>query len=141
MNCHIRSLLPLLLVLAAFAFHGPVARAAPACHGKFANPITDICWSCTFPMSIGSMSLIKGGRNPEQARRWYEFALTPEFQALAAQAKSYQTPSHPAASVPPQAPKLAEMKLIDYDFAKYGSSAERQRLVARWEKDVASQPK
>jgi iron(III) transport system substrate-binding protein len=90
---------------------------------------------------IGSMSLIKGGRNPEQARRWYEFALQPDVQALAAQAKSYQTPSHPGASVPPQAPKLAEMKLIDYDFAKYGSSAERSRLVARWEKEVATQPK
>lgn len=52
------SLLPFLLVLAAFALHEPVARAAPSCHGKFANPITDICWSCAFPMSIGSMSLI-----------------------------------------------------------------------------------
>jgi iron(III) transport system substrate-binding protein len=90
---------------------------------------------------IGSMSLIKGGRNPDQARRWYEFALTPEAQSLAAQAKSYQTPSHPAARVPPEAPKLAEMKLIPYDFARYGSSAERQRLVARWEKDVGSQPR
>ena len=90
---------------------------------------------------IGSMSLIKGGRNPEQARRWYEFSLTPEAQSLAASAKSFQTPSHPGATVPPQAPKLAELKLIDYDFAKYGASAERKRLVDRWEKDVASQPK
>jgi iron(III) transport system substrate-binding protein len=90
---------------------------------------------------IGSMSLIKGGRNPEQARRWYEFALSPEAQSLAASAKSFQTPSNPAATVPPQAPKLSELKLIDYDFAKYGASAERKRLVDRWEKDVGSQPK
>ena len=90
---------------------------------------------------IGSMSLIKGGRNPEQARRWYEFSLTPEAQSLAASAKSFQTPSHPGATVPPQAPKLAELKLIDYDFAKYGAAAERKRLVERWEKDVGSQPK
>jgi iron(III) transport system substrate-binding protein len=33
------------------------------------------------------------------------------------------------------------MKLIDYDFARYGSSAERRRLIERWEKDVSSQPK
>lgn len=26
------------------------------CHGKFANPITDICWSCILPISIGSIS-------------------------------------------------------------------------------------
>jgi iron(III) transport system substrate-binding protein len=90
---------------------------------------------------IGSMSLIKGARNPDAARRWYEFALTPEAQSLASRAKSYQTPSHPRATVPPQAPKLAEMKLIDYDFAKYGSAAERKRLIERWEKDVGNQPK
>ena len=90
---------------------------------------------------IGSMSIVKGARNPDSARRWYEFALTPEAQSLAARAKSYQTPSHPRATVPAQAPRLADMKLIDYDFAKYGASAERTRLIARWEKDVASQPR
>jgi len=90
---------------------------------------------------IGSMSIIKGARNLDAAKRWYEFALTPEAQSLAARAKSYQTPSHPRATVPAQAPRLAEMKLIDYDFAKYGSSAERKRLIERWEKDVGSQPK
>ncbi len=90
---------------------------------------------------IGSMSLIKGGRNLENAKKWYEFALTPEAQALAVQGKSYQVPSNPATPTPPKAPRLEQMKLINYDFAKYGSSAERKRLIARWEKDVASQPK
>ena len=33
------------------------------------------------------------------------------------------------------------MKLIDYDFKKYGSSAERRRLLDRWEKEVNSQPR
>lgn len=23
------------------------------CHGKFANPVTDYCWSCVFPISVG----------------------------------------------------------------------------------------
>jgi len=27
---------------------------AVTCNGKFANPITDVCWSCLFPMSIGA---------------------------------------------------------------------------------------
>jgi iron(III) transport system substrate-binding protein len=31
--------------------------------------------------------------------------------------------------------------LIDYDFAKYGQSAERKRLIERWEREVGSQPK
>jgi iron(III) transport system substrate-binding protein len=90
---------------------------------------------------IGSMSLIKGGRNPENARRWYDWALTPEAQNLAARAKSYQVPSHPNATVPARAPRLSEIKLIDYDFARYGQSAERKRLIERWEREVGSQPK
>jgi branched-chain amino acid transport system substrate-binding protein len=34
-----------------------------------------------------------------------------------------------------------QIKLINYDFAKYGSSAERKRLLDRWEKEVNSQAK
>jgi len=32
--------------------------AWPTCQGKFMNPITDICWSCVFPLKIGSATLI-----------------------------------------------------------------------------------
>jgi len=87
---------------------------------------------------IGSMSLIKGGKNPVNARRWFDWALTIEAQAIGASAKAYQVPSNKAAPVPPQAPKLSDIKLIDYDFAKYGSSAERTRLLAKWDAEVKS---
>ena len=33
------------------------------------------------------------------------------------------------------------MKTTDYDFARYGQSAERRRLIERWEREVGSQPK
>ena len=45
------------------------------------------------------------------------------------------------APVPAQAPKLSEIKLINYDFAKYGSTAERTRLLSKWDKEVATLPK
>jgi hypothetical protein len=32
-------------------------------------------------------------------------------------------------------------KMIKYDCAKYGSSAERKRLIGRWEKEVHSLPR
>lgn len=32
--------------------------AATTCHGHFANPITDVCWSCLFPLSIGSAKIV-----------------------------------------------------------------------------------
>ena len=90
---------------------------------------------------IGSMSIIKGARNLENARKFYDWALTPAAQALAAQAKSYQLPSNVGSPVSPLSPKPAEIKLIDYNFAKYGASAERKRLLERWEREVGSTPK
>jgi hypothetical protein len=63
------------------------------------------------------MSIIKGAKNMENAKKWYDWALTPEAQSIGAQAKvSYQVPSNKNASAPPQAPKLNEIKLINYDF-------------------------
>ena len=35
---------------------GPIAIAAK-CQGKFLNPITDLCWSCIFPITIGGVNL------------------------------------------------------------------------------------
>ena len=91
---------------------------------------------------IGSMSLIKGAKNTENAKKWYDWALGVEAQSIGAQAKvSFQVPSNKGASAPPQAPKFSELKLINYDFAKYGSSAERTRLLTKWDKEVSTLPK
>lgn len=87
---------------------------------------------------IGSMSIIKGAPNLENAKKWYDWALTPEAQKLGAQANSFQNPSNKAAPIPEQAPKMADIKLIDYDFAKFGSSAERKRLLSRWDKEIGA---
>ena len=90
---------------------------------------------------IGSMSIIKGARNMEQAKKFYEWALTPGAQAFGAAAKQYQLPSNKATAVDPNVPDFKKIKLIDYDYKKYGASAERRRLIARWEKEVNSLPR
>jgi iron(III) transport system substrate-binding protein len=90
---------------------------------------------------IGSMSIIKGAKNLENAQKFYDWALTPAAQKLGAEAKSYQVPSNRNTPVPPQAPKLAEIKLINFDFAKYGSSEERRRLLSKWDAEVKNLPK
>ena len=43
----------------------------------------------------------------------------------------YSIPSNKAAPVHAQAPDIASINLISYDSAKYGSSAERNRLLKR----------
>ena len=90
---------------------------------------------------VGSMSIIKGGKNQKEARAWYDWALTPEAQSIGAEAKAFQMPSNKRAKIPPQAPRLEQIKVIDYDFAKYGSSAERKRLLSKWDKEVKALPK
>jgi iron(III) transport system substrate-binding protein len=91
---------------------------------------------------IGSQSIIKGAKNMENAKKWYDWALTPEAQEIGAKAKvSYQAPSNKNAPMPEHAPKFSEIKLINYDTAKYGSSAERTRLLQKWDKEVSTLPK
>ncbi|PYM74163.1 MAG: iron ABC transporter substrate-binding protein [Candidatus Rokuibacteriota bacterium] len=90
---------------------------------------------------IGSLSIIKGARSLDNAKKFVDWALTAPAQKIGADNKQFQVPSNLEAKLPPQAPKFAEIKLINYDFAKYGSKVERKRLLERWEKEVNSQPK
>ena len=90
---------------------------------------------------IGSMSIIKGARNLENARKFYEWALTPQAQQFGAAAKQFQLPSNKATPVDARVPDFKKIRFIDYDYAKYGASAERRRLISRWEKDVNAIPR
>jgi conjugal transfer pilus assembly protein TraU len=36
------------------------ASASLTCKGHFVNPLTDICWSCIMPISIGKFRIGKG---------------------------------------------------------------------------------
>ena len=90
---------------------------------------------------IGSMSIIKGARNLDAAKKFYEWALTGPAQEMGAAAKQFQLPSNKAAKVDPRVPDFKKIKFINYDYAKYGASAERRRLIGKWEKEVNSLPR
>jgi iron(III) transport system substrate-binding protein len=91
---------------------------------------------------IGAVSLIKGRKNTEAARRFFDWTLSAEAQKIVGVDQNiYSIPSNKAAPVHPQAPDLASIKLISYDSAKYGSSAERNRLLKKWGDEVKSLPK
>ncbi|MCU0733525.1 MAG: ABC transporter substrate-binding protein [Hyphomonas sp.] len=91
---------------------------------------------------IGSMSIIKGARNIANARRFYDWALTPAAQRIGFEiGKQLQMPSNRNAPLPPGAPDLSKMKLVEYDFVKYGAAAERRRLLARWDAEIGSLPR
>ncbi|HRD70425.1 MAG TPA: conjugal transfer pilus assembly protein TraU [Legionella sp.] len=38
---------------------------AGSCQGHFVNPITDVCWSCLFPLSLGNQKLFSSNQLPD----------------------------------------------------------------------------
>ena len=50
------------LIMVILCLSGESLAQTSKCVGKFINPITDICWSCIFPISIGGIK-IKSGSN------------------------------------------------------------------------------
>ena len=89
---------------------------------------------------IGSMSIIKGARNMDDAKTFYDWALSADAQNLALQVNAFQVPSNKGAETSESAPDMSQIQLIDYDFRKYGSSDERKRLLQKWDEDVSTLP-
>lgn len=85
---------------------------------------------------IGCMSLVRGARHEEDAKAFFDWALSKEAQELGASVKAFQIPSNVAAEVPPEAPIVPAEKLIDFDFDKFSDAAERSRLLSRFEREV-----
>lgn len=90
---------------------------------------------------IGSMSIVKGARNLENAKAFYEWALTPSGQQFGAAANQFQVPSNKGAASDSRMPDLKKIKLIDYDYAKFGQANVRRQLILNWERKVFNQPK
>ena len=90
---------------------------------------------------VGSVAIIKGSRNPDASRAFVDFALSAEGQKIGLDVKEYAIPTNRSVPLPPQVPKLSDIKVIDYDFAKFGSSETRKHLLERWEKDINAVPR
>ena len=87
---------------------------------------------------IGSMSIVEGARHLDEAKAWYDWALSAEAQSLMKEANSFQLPSNPAAAVADEVPDFAQIKLIDYDFAAFGAPERRKELLDRWNAEIGA---
>jgi len=90
---------------------------------------------------IISSAIIKNGPNPDGAKKWMDFVLSPAGQNVAITVNKFQVPSNKNAQIHPMAPKPSEVKLIKLDLDKYGSKEGRDRLLTRWENEVQKAPK
>jgi len=87
---------------------------------------------------VGAVSVINGTPNMDAARKWVEYVTSAAAQSKGLEVGVFNIPSAVGAATDPDAPDMAAVKLIDYDFATYGASATRERLLTRWETDVKS---
>ena len=108
-------------------------------HKGYPVETVDPCEGTSY--EIGGIALVKGGRNRANAQRYYDFLMSPAGQALGAKVDSLQTPANKTFKVDPKVPSMDGVRLIKYDFEKYGKAAERRRLIDRWTREVESQPR
>ncbi|MBB3544503.1 MULTISPECIES: ABC transporter substrate-binding protein [unclassified Rhizobium] len=101
-------------------------------------PVTSVAPCEGTGYEIGSMSIIKGAKNLDNAKKWYDWALSADVQSHMKDAKSFQLPSNKSAEVPKESPKFEDIKLIDYDFKTYGDPEKRKALLSRWDKDIGA---
>ena len=90
---------------------------------------------------VASMSIVAGAPNLANARKFYDWALTPQMQRIGSETRNFQTPSNEATPLPPGAPGVGDVKLIAHDFAKYAGETERKRLLDKWEREVLASPR
>ena len=105
----------------------PMVKSAAPCEGT--------------SYEVGGIGLVKGSRNRDAAKQYYDFLMSPAGQALGAKAGSLQVPANKTFKVDPKVPAIDTVRLIKYDFQKYGKAAERKRLIDKWEREVNSLPR
>jgi iron(III) transport system substrate-binding protein len=87
---------------------------------------------------IGAVSIVKGARHIEEAKRFVDFALSPEGQGTGAASGQNQVPSNAKSTLPLAAPDISMIKMVNYDFATFGSPDERSRLLRRFDAEIAA---
>lgn len=90
---------------------------------------------------IGGIALIKGARNRDAAIKYYDWLMGPDGQKIGARANSLQVPANKTFAPDPRIPGIDNVRLIKYDFEKFGKSSERRRLIERWQREVEAAPK
>jgi iron(III) transport system substrate-binding protein len=67
--------------------------------------------------------------------------MSPTGQSLGAKADSLQSPANKNFVADKRIPNNDSVRLIKYDFEKFGKTAERKRLLDRWQKEIELSPK
>jgi iron(III) transport system substrate-binding protein len=91
----------------------------------------DVVWpSDGVPWTFEANGLVKGAKNPMNAKRFLDWAVSKSAMTSYAE---WRGTGITRTDVPVSGPKITEMKLIDLDFVKAGDPQYKDRLVKRWQ--------
>ena len=118
---------------------GEAAVGVVFSHDIVAGIETGLPIKLTFPTEgtgyeIGGMGIVKGAKNLENAKAWYDWALTASTQELGKKYKAYQGLTIKGA-VPPK-PELLQVKLINYNFDYCGSN--KTAFIDKFSNEIAA---
>lgn len=124
---------------AQFAGQGEAAVGVAFSHDIVKRIEQGMPLQLTFPAEgtgyeIGGTALIKGAKNPELAKLWIDWALTPAAQELGPKYEAFQAPTVIGAEA--SRPELLEANLIDYDFEFCGTN--KKDIVDRFTNEIAN---
>ena len=92
----------------------------------------------TFPKEgtgyeIGGMGIVKGAKHLDAAKKWYDWAISPDAQNLGPKYTAYQAPTVKGATA--SKPELLQVKLIDYNFDLAGKN--KKAWVDKFTNEIA----
>jgi len=128
-----------------------VARGETALAVSFNMEVASMA-QAGFPIEIGypeegtsyevaCMSIIRGARNLTQARRFYDWYLTTAGMDIGPTVNQFHVPANRNAKPHPRIPDLASIRLVNYDFAKFGAGDMRRHILSRWDREIGSLPR
>ena len=88
---------------------------------------------------VGAVAVVKGAKNPDAAKAYVDWALSPESQNLGPSVAAYQVHTNPKARPDRRMVNLAALKVVDYDFEK--AAAAKPTLTKTFESTIATAPK
>jgi iron(III) transport system substrate-binding protein len=81
------------------------------------------------PWTFEGNGLVKGAKNPQNAKRFLDWAVSKSAMASYAE---WRGTGITRGDVQASGPKITDLKLIDLDFVKAGDPQYKDRLVKRW---------
>lgn len=118
---------------------GEIAVAVGYAHDQVKLKVEGADITITIPeegtgYEIASMSLVKGGPDPVNAKKLYDWILQPKAQAIIA--KWYVVPLSKLATKNPVAFGMNEVKTVNQDVL--WDAQNKERLLERWVKEIGS---